>query len=41
MEFALPGLAPIPSNVSQNGAGTSCLRELQERLQSRARENSA
>ena len=41
MEFSLPGLTPISTSSSQTGTGTSRLRELQERLQSRARENTA
>ena len=41
MEISLPGLTPSSASSSQTGTGTSCLRELQERLQSRARENSA
>ena len=41
MEISLPGLTPSSTSSSQTGTGTSRLRELQERLQSRARENSA
>ena len=40
MEISLPGLTPSSASSSQTGTGTSRLRELQERLQSRARENS-
>ena len=41
MEISLPGLTPSSTSSSQTGTGTSSLRELQERLQSRARESSA
>ena len=41
MEISLPGLTPSSTSGSQTGTGTSRLRELRERLQSRARENSA
>ena len=41
MEISLPGLTPSSTSGSQTGSGTSRLRRLQERLQSRARENSA
>ena len=40
MEILLPGLTPSSTNSSQTGTGTSHFRELHERLQSRARENS-
>ena len=39
--MALPGLTSSSTSGSQTGRGTSRLRELQERLQSKARENSA
>ena len=38
MEISLPGLTPSSTSSSQTGTGTSRLRELQEKLQSRARE---
>ena len=41
MEISLPGLTTSSTSGSQTGTGTSRLRELQERRQSRARENSA
>ena len=41
MEISLPGLTPSLTSGSQTGRGTSRLRERQERLQSRARDNSA
>ena len=41
MEISLPVLTPSSTSSSQTGTGTSILRELQERLQSRARENLA
>ena len=41
MEISLPGLTPSSTSSSQTDTGTSRLRELQERLQSRARDNSA
>ena len=41
IEISLPGLTPSSTSGSQTGTGTARLRELQERLQSRARENSA
>ena len=39
MEISLPGLTTKSTSSSQTETGTSRLRELQERLQSRAREN--
>ena len=39
MEISLPGLTPNSTSSCQTGTGTSRLRELQERLQPRAREN--
>ena len=41
MEISLPELTPSSTSSSQTRTGTSRLRELQERLQSRAREKSA
>ena len=40
IKISLPGLTPKSTSSSQTETGTSRLRELQERLQSRARENS-
>ena len=40
MKISLPDLTPSSTSSSQIGTSTSRLRELQERLQSRARENS-
>ena len=41
MEISLPGLTPSSTSSSQTGTDTSRLRKLQDRLQSRARENPA
>ena len=41
MEISLPELTPSSTSSSHTRTGTSRLRELQERLQSRAREKSA
>ena len=41
MEIAQPGFTPSSTSGSQAGTGASRLRELQERLQSKARDNSA
>ena len=41
MEIALPGYTPSSTGGSQTGTGSSRLKELQERLQSKARDNSA
>ena len=41
MKISLPGLTPSSTSDGQTGTGTSRFRELQERLQSKARENSA
>ena len=40
MKISLPGLTPSSTSSFQTGTGTSRLRELQEWLQSKARENS-
>ena len=39
MKISLPGLTPSSTSSSETGTGTSRLKVLQERLQSRAREN--
>ena len=41
MEIALPGYTPSSTGGSQTGTGSSGLAKLQERLQSKARDNSA
>ena len=40
MQISLPGLTPSLTSSSQTGTGTSRLREIQGKLQSRVRENS-
>ena len=41
IEIALPGYTPSSTGGSRTGTGSSGLEELQERLQSKARDNSA
>ena len=41
MDIALPGLTPSSTSGSQAGAGTSRLKQLQERLQARTPERPA